>query len=436
MKPGSYVEIKTKTGEILKGIVMNTNDPKILSLKLDSGYNIGLDKKNILYMNELRKNQEIKPKQQEEIKINKNLKTIAILHTGGTVASKVSYATGAVFPSFSPTELINMFPELKTIANIKSRLIGNMFSEDIRFVHYNIIAKEIEKEIKAGVDGIIITHGTDTLAFTSLALSFTLENLNKPVILVGAQRSSDRPSTDAAMNLICAAQFITRSNFNEVGICMHGKSGDDFCYILPACKTKKLHTSRRDAFKAVNSNPIAKINKEGKIEFFQEYHKKEHKDKLKLKLFNDKLKLGILKAHPNLSKEEVKMFSKFNGLIIEGTGLGHLPINKIDKNTKENELILKELNKLAKKIPVVMTSQCIFGRVNMNVYDTGRKLQDSGVLGNYSDMTLEAAFIKLAWLLSNYKKNQIKDLINNNFRGEISKRVTYEENLFRLFKVF
>ena len=427
MKPGSYVEVKIKNGDVLKGIIMQAKDSKILSLKLDSGYNVSLDKKNILYVRELKQKIENKFSQQEEVKFNKNLKTIIILHTGGTVASRVSYKTGAVSPSFSPNEIINLFPELKDIANIRSRLIGNMFSEDMRFIHYNLIAKEIEKELKSGVDGIIITHGTDTLAFTSAALSFALENLNKPVILVGAQRSSDRPSTDAAMNLICAAQFITRTNFNEVAICIHEKSKDEFCNILPACKTRKFHSSRRDAFKAVNSSLIAKVNKEGKLEFLQEYHKKEHKEKLKLKLFNEKLKIGLLKAHPNLLKEEIRMFSKFNGLIIEGVGLGHLAINKIGNHTKENELIYKELKKLSKKIPVIMSTQCIFGRVNMNVYDTGRRLQEIGILGNYSDMLPETTFIKLAWLLSNYKRNQIKDLISQDFRGEISKRITYEE---------
>jgi len=149
---------------------------------------------------------------------------------------------------------------------------------------------------------------------------------------------------------------------------------------------------------------------------------------LTLKLFNEKLKIGILNVHPNLFKEEVKMFSKFNGLIIEGTGMGHVSVNKIDNLTKENDLILKEIKRLAKKIPVVMTTQCIFGRVNMNVYDTGRKLQQAGVLGNLTDMTLEAAFIKLAWLLSNYKnKKLVKEMIDIDLRGEISKKINYEE---------
>ena len=426
MKPGEYLEIQTKEGDIFNGLVMPSSNKSTICLKLNSGYNLNLDKKKISKMKNLEKEIKIEKETNAKQIINPNLKTITILHTGGTLASKVSYATGAVTPSFKPEELLEMFPELKEIANIKSRLIGNMFSEDMRFSHYNLIAKEIEKEIKEGIDGVIITHGTDTLAFTSCALSFALENLDKPVILVGAQRSSDRPSSDAAFNLICAANFIVKSNFNEVGICIHGKSGDDFCYILPATKTRKMHTSRRDAFKSVNGEIIAKVDKVN-MEFFMDYKKKEHKDKLKLKLFNEKIKIGILKAHPNMFAFEIKYYNKFDGLILEGTGLGHFPINFVDNTTKEHQLIYNELKKLCKKIPVIATSQCIFGRINMNVYETGRKMQEAGILGNLSDMTAETAFIKLVWLLSNYKKNEINNLVMHNFRNELNDKLKYEE---------
>ena len=426
MKPGEYLEIQTKEGDIFNGLVMPSSNKSTICLKLNSGYNLNLDKKKISKMKNLEKEIKIEKETNAKQIINPNLKTITILHTGGTLASKVSYATGAVTPSFKPEELLEMFPELKEIANIKSRLIGNMFSEDMRFSHYNLIAKEIEKEIKEGVDGVIITHGTDTLAFTSCALSFALENLDKPVILVGAQISSDRPSSDAAFNLICAANFIVKSNFNEVGICIHGKSGDDFCYILPATKTRKMHTSRRDAFKSVNGEIIAKVDKVN-MEFFMDYKKKEHKDKLKLKLFNEKIKIGILKAHPNMFAFEIKYYNKFDGLILEGTGLGHFPINFVDNTTKEHQLIYNELKKLCKKIPVIATSQCIFGRINMNVYETGRKMQEAGILGNLSDMTAEPAFIKLVWLLSNYKKNEINNLVMHNFRNELNDKLKYEE---------
>ena len=427
MKISEYIEIKTNDGHIFSGLIMPSTDKKILSLKLNSGYNIGIEKSKIKSSKLLKKLKENKVNL-EKIKINPQYKNVTILHTGGTVASKISYKTGAVAPNFTPEELVSMLPELKNMVNIKSRLISNIFSEDIRFYHYNIIAKEIEKEIKLGTDGIIITHGTDTLALTSCALSFILENLNKPIIFVGAQRSSDRPSSDVAFNLISAVNFIIKSDFNEVGICMHSNSSDNSCFILPACKTKKLHTSRRDAFKSINSKPIAEITNKGDVKFFSEYKKKNHSNKIKLRLFNEKLKIGILKSHPNMFSFEIINCNKYNGLVLEGSGIaGNFPINNIVNQTKEHKLIFNELKKLSQKIPIVISSNCVFGRINMNIYDTGRKMQDIGIIGNFSDMITETAFIKLSWLLSNFKKNEIKELFLKDFRGEISKRIEFEK---------
>jgi glutamyl-tRNA(Gln) amidotransferase subunit D len=348
------------------------------------------------------------------------MKKISILHTGGTIASKVDKETGGVSAKFSEKDMLKLYPEIKTIANINSRLVANMFSEDMNFNHYNLLAEEIQKEIKKGTEGIVITHGTDTLHYTSAALAFILENLPIPVILVGAQRSSDRGSSDATLNLLCALNFIAQTSFQGVAICMHETMDDNACLILPGTKSRKIHSSRRDAFKSINTKPIARVTKQGNVGFIEKINKVENK-KLELKLFDPKIKVGILKTHPNLSVEEVKFYSKFDGLIIEGTGLGHLPINKIDKFT--NEDVLNEIKKL--KIPIVMTSQCIFGRINMNVYSTGRKLLDANVLGNELDMTTETAFIKLAWLLSNHKE-EIPSLIKQNLRGEISSRTSFD----------
>jgi glutamyl-tRNA(Gln) amidotransferase subunit D len=300
-----------------------------------------------------------------------------------------------------------------------------MQSEMMRFAHYNIMAKEIEKEIKKGVDGIIITHGTDTMHYTSAALRFILEDLSVPVILVGSQRSSDRGSTDAAVNLISACYFIANSDFADVAICMHENMSDDSCLILPALKTRKMHTSRRDAFRPINAKPIARINfSEKNISFMKKNYDKKSDKKLKLKLFNEKIKVGIVKTHTNMFAEEFLAYKNFDGLVVEGTGLGHLPNEEIDEHTKENKKIFDSLKKMIKEgLIVVMSSQTIYGRIQMNVYTPMRELQGIGVLGHLSDMTPETAFIKLAWLLSNCKKDEVKQLISKNLKGEISERI-------------
>jgi len=259
-----------------------------------------------------------------------------------------------------------------------------MFSEDMRFSHYNKLITAIQKEIKKGTDGIIITHGTDTLAYTSAALAFALEGLNTPILLVGAQRSSDRGSSDAFLNLLGACQYIANSNFSEVGICMHESSDDKSCLILSPTKTKKFHSSRRDAFQSVNGEPIARVFSDGKYENISKIHKTE--SKLIIRPFKENIKVGILKAHPNMFAKEITNYSAFNGLIIEGTGLGHLPVNETDKETKENSKILKAIKSLSKSIPVFMTTQTTFGRVNLNVYSSGRKLKELEINGDYNDM--------------------------------------------------
>lgn len=430
-KPGDKVRI-TAQKEVLDGILMPSPDEKAIILKLDNGYNLGLEKKDVKEVKLLSKKNETKEPVRLKSEPKKSLKTITILHCGGTIASKVDYETGAVKARFSPEELLEMFPELSEIANIKSKLVANIMSENMRFAHYNLVAKEVEKAIKEGTDGIIITHGTDTLHYTAAALSFALENLPVPVILVGAQRSSDRGSSDAFLNLKSAAQFIADSDFGEVAVCMHASENDDSCLILPGTKSRKVHSSRRDAFKAINSTPYAKIDDSGKAEWLnKDYVSVDKKRKLVLKLFDERLKIGILKAHPNMFAEEVKAYSKFNGLILEGTGLGHFPTEKYDEKTKEHELIFKELEKLVKKIPVVMALQTIFGAVNMNVYSPGRRLVEAGILGTGLDITTETVFIRLAWLLSNYGKENLKELWNQNFRGEISCQRKYQEDFLK-----
>lgn len=430
-KPGDKVRINHKK-EVLEGILMPSPNEKTIILKLDNGYNLGLEKKDVQEIRVLSRKTETPEKSKLKIQLQKGLRTVTILHCGGTIASKVDYETGAVKARFSPEELLEMFPELGGIVNLKSKLVANLMSENMRFAHYNLVAKEIEKAVKEGTDGIIVTHGTDTLHYTAAALSFVLENLPVPVILVGAQRSSDRGSSDAFLNLKSAVRFIANSDFAEVAICMHASENDDSCFILPGTKSRKMHSSRRDAFKAVNSVPYAKIDVSGKIEWLnKDYVSVDKHRKLTLKLFDEKLKIGILKSHPQMFAEELRAYNKFDGLVLEGTGLGHFPTEKYDEKTKEHELIFKELEKLAKKIPVVMALQTIFGAVNMNVYSPGRRLVELGVLGTGLDLTAETAFIKLAWLLSNYGKDNLKDLWTQNFRGEISCQRKYQEDFLK-----
>ncbi len=431
-KPGDKVKIETKD-EVIEGILMPRAeylDENTIILKLNSGYNLGLNRAEIKHIQIIESSELIKEEIRKSIEHNQKLPTISILHTGGTIASKVDYRTGAVFSSFTPEDLIEQFPELAKIANFNSELIANMWSDDLRFKHFEIIAKAIEKEAKKGAEGIIIGMGTDNLAVASAALAFIVEQTSIPIILVGAQRSSDRGSSDAYMNLVCAAEFITKSDFSGVAICMHEKTDDNICAIFPATKTRKLHTSRRDAFKVVNDTIIARIYYDTrKIEFVkQDYQKKDTLRKLIIKPSMEE-KVGLLKIHINMFPEQFLFFKGYKGLVIEGTGLGHTPGHMPNEIAKIHLKIFPAIKEVIESgCIIVMTSQTVFGRVNMHVYNKGVDLVNLGVIPG-KDMLAETAFIKLSWLLANYPKEKVKELIGKNLRGEINERISEKEFL-------
>ncbi len=424
-KPGDKVKIICEKEEYAGVLVDKKKDTTVV--KLDNGYNIGVENKKIKKIEVVEKGKELEIKYSAKADKKKGLPNISILHTGGTIASKVDYRTGAVYSSFKPEDLLGLFPELGEIANFESTLIANMWSDDLRFKHFSVIAEAIEKEAKKGVEGVIVGMGTDNLAVAAAALSFIIEDCPMPVILVGAQRSSDRGSSDAAMNLICAAEFIAKSDFSGVAICMHDYTSDDKCVILPACKTKKLHSSRRDAFKPVNDSAIARIDyKTRKIETIGKYLKKDKKKSLKIRPKLEE-KVGLLKIHVNMFPEQFSFFKGYKGLVIEGTGLGHTPGQVPNEWCKIHENIYPAIKKVTDSgCVVVMTTNCINGRVQLNVYDKGRDLQKLGVVSG-EDMLAETALVKLSWLLGNYKSDEAKKLIGQNLRGEINPRISEKE---------
>jgi glutamyl-tRNA(Gln) amidotransferase subunit D len=290
-----------------------------------------------------------------------------------------------------------------------------------------IIAKKVEEKVKQGAKGIIISMGTDNLAVAAAGLSFIIEKTPVPVILVGSQRSSDRGSSDAALNLINAVYFATKSDFSGVGLCMHGSEEDGDCYILPACKTYKLHTSRRDAFRAVNAEAIAKVNyQQPKIGLLKKDYPKKAKNNLKIKPKMEE-KVGLLKIHINMFPEQFSFFKGYKGLVIEGTGLGHTPGQAPNKECEIHKKIYPALKKVIDSgCVVVMTSQCLFGGVNMNVYDKGRDLLGLGVISG-RDMLANTALVKLSWLRGNYPKKEAVRMMGENLRGEINEQIRFEE---------
>ena len=393
------------------GIIMpryEHSDDKHIVLKLKSGYNIGLE---ISKIEKVEKQQVAEKILETDEKIEKveGLPKILLLSTGGTIASKIDYRTGAVTPVLTAEELNASVPELAKIANIDAEVLFSEYSENIMPEHWLKIAEKIEKFLKSDYSGIIIAHGTDTMHYTSSFLSFALSGFPIPIVLVGSQRSSDRASSDAALNLIGATKFIIENNTNGVYIVMHQDENDDSVACHLGTRVRKNHTSKRGAFQTIGDDPAFIITeKQTQKNISKNYFEK---DEFQPRINLDS-KVALVKYHPgfdpNLLSQIIEM--GYKGIIFEGTGLGHVGKVMYENIKKANE----------KGIFLGMTSQCIDGRVRMTVYESGRDLLDLGIIP-LENMIPEVALVKAMWAIGNSQNvEEIKEIMLQNIASELT----------------
>ncbi len=410
------IEVR-KEGLVLQGILMpkpELSSSSTIILKLDNGYNVGIaltPETEIRLIEKGRPSSPSPPKM--EVKIRQDLPTVSILGTGGTIASRVDYKTGAVYPAFTVEEIYSLVPELSDIARLRMELLFNIFSEDMTPSLWSEIAKKVAAHIEEGANGVVIAHGTDTMGYTAAALSFALRDLPVPVVLVGAQRSSDRPSSDSALNLISSVIVAARAPFAEVSIVMHGETSDSFCLVHRGTKVRKCHTSRRDAFRSINARPLAKVINGRIVMLSRDYTPRDESRKLKL-MPNFDGKVALIKTFPGMSPDivDVLIDRSYHGIVIEGTGLGHAP----------RSILASIKRAIEEGLAVVMTSQCIWGRINMNVYRRGVELLKMGVIPG-EDMLPETALVKLMWVLGQTRDlKEVRRLMLTNIAGEINPR--------------
>ncbi len=402
--PGDRVALQTKS-KLWKGYVLESHDSEVILLKLESGYNIGIREGEILDAKVLEK---AKPKEKKEVVLEKNtkLKNVVIIITGGTISSRLDPKSGGVIPT-DAEDILNIAPEIKEICNVvKIDTPFMKFSEDMDPKDWRKLAETCEPYLNdESVDGIIITHGTDTLHYTSVALSFFIRDLNKPIAITYSQRSIDRASTDAALNLICSAEYAT-SDIAEIALIGHKNSDDKSCIAMPAKRVRKLHTSRRDAFKIVNDTPLAEITS-GKIKILKTFNARSNKKpKLDTK-FQEKV--SLIKVHPGQDPSIIEYYEQqgYKGLILETTGLGQVP----GKSSSTNWLP-KIKKAIQNGMVICATAQTIYGRLNPNVYSSGRELQKTGIIF-LEDMLSETALIKLGWVLGHKNWNPKEKMLEN-----------------------
>lgn len=437
ISPGDWVVVTTHSGDSFEGTLMPRYafmDKKHVVLKLKSGYNLGVSTSKIKSISKSEHNfgramnpaDISRPRLQIESENSQPVYQIALIGTGGTIASKVDYRTGGVSPALSASEIYDAVPELRKYANIDADFLFNEYSENLEPHHWTQIANRIAEKVRyGGYRGIVVSHGTDTMHYTAAALSFALHNLPIPIVLVGSQRSSDRPSSDGALNLIGATIFATKSPFAGVFIAMHGSTSDDFISIHLGTRVRKNHTSRRDAFESIDRLPVATV-KNAQVEIQSQLvsmeiprRRNDTADSISNKPHDDfevwskfDPRVALVKYYPgmNLNLFGLAVKSGCRAMILEGTGLGHVGrkfFPEIEKAIKSGVLIF-------------MTSQCIWGRTNMRVYDTGRDLIQLGVLP-LEDMTSETAVVKAMWVMANSHDNvDAVKMMGRNMANEIS----------------
>lgn len=412
---GDVIRI-TKNGEAYEGILVprsEYSDDQHIVIKLKSGYNIGVRITPSTRVEKLGSGAKLEFSPPSIPVATIGLPKVVILGTGGTIASRVDYRTGAVRPALSASDLYSIVPELSNIAEIETKLLFNIWSENMTCNHWSELAKEVAKQIEKGADGVVITHGTDTIAYTAAALSFALQNLPVPVILVGSQRSSDRPSSDAASNLIAAVTGAGKAPFAEVVLAMHDTISDEPIAFHQGTRVRKFHTSRRDAFKSIDRKPIALFEQDKITMQTTEFNKRDISHRIILKpAFNEKV--ALVKHYPSFSPKIIEWLANngYFGIILEGTGLGHISKYCYDSISKATE----------KKVFIGMTSQCVYGRVNMNVYETGRDLLALGVVP-LDDMLPETALVKAMWAFGQTLDfEQVKRIMLTNIAGEFQGR--------------
>ena len=413
---GDRVRVE-RAEETFEGVLLPSSTPEHLVVKLDGGYNVGIDREEAdieLLESEV---YEVDPGATDEgdgsesgteVEFDEDLPTISLISTGGTIASTVDYRTGAVTAQFDAEDVLRAVPDLAGLANYRGRVVANILSENMTPDVWQDLAHAVYEEIEAGADGVVVMHGTDTMQFTASSLSFMLDT-PVPIVFTGSQRSADRPSSDNVMNAVCAVEA-AKADAAEVMVCMHADPSDERCALHRGTRVRKNHTSRRDAFETVGAEPLGTVDYETReVEFDGEYAERGETD---LALAPDlEADVELVKFTPGTSQALLEAAADAEGLVIEGTGLGHVHTDWIPR--------IEEF--VESGTPVVMTSQCLEGRVCDRVYDTGRDLLDAGVIEG-EDMLPGTAKVKLMWSLANTDTEDVAETMRTPLAGEITEQ--------------
>lgn len=388
----SEVALESARGNF-RGLILprsETSDDRHIVLKLVSGYNVGIAADTISAMREVGRREAHYKIPEKEFPYDPKKPNVMLFGTGGTIASRLDYRTGAVIPAFSPGELYGSVPELADICNLRTEKLFGVFSENMGPAQYIKLAQRIGEEIRQGTGGIVIGHGTDTMHHTAAILTFMIQNPPVPIIMVGSQRSSDRPSSDAAINLQCAVKAAADGDIAEVLVCMFGPTSDEYNLLHRGTRVRKMHSSYRSTFRTLSDIPVAMISpKQGITHLRQDYRRRRTDRQVTINTAFEE-KVTILYYYPNMLPDIVDAIVEkgYRGIVIAGTGLGHI-----------NKPLYPAIKRAVDAgVHIYMTVQTLWGYCGMYVYDTGRDLMTLGIVPA-SNMLPEVAYMKLCWVL-------------------------------------
>ena len=406
----SIIKVTTNKGSF-EGIVLPRNKfaaPGLLEIKMKNGYNVGIEVDDNTTIEILgRKEAEYHIPEKKFPKDKKKTK-VMLLGTGGTVASRLDYTTGGVIPAFTPGELFSSVPELADICNLDTEMVFNIFSEDMQPEYWGQLAEKVAEAAQKKYKGVIIAHGTDTMSYTSAALSFMLQDLSIPVVLVGSQRSSDRPSSDAALNLMHAATLAAKAPFAEVVLAMLGTTSHTYGLAHRGALVRKMHSSVRHTFRTIGDTPLAKVENGEVMMLKSDYRPRSNKPTVADTKIDEKV--GLIYSYPGLDPHLLDFYidNGYKGLVLAGTGLGHFPHRCFDK--------LREVHEAG--IALVMVVQTLWGYTGMDVYETGREEQALGIIPG-GKLLPETAVVKLMWVLGHESDpEKVRSLMQANLVGE------------------
>jgi glutamyl-tRNA(Gln) amidotransferase subunit D len=407
--------VTTTRGEFT-GIILprsETEDDKHIVLKLRNGYNVGITVATVTEIKEIGYKEAHYKIPEKEFPYDPKKPRVKLLGTGGTIASRLDYRTGAVIPAFTPGELYGSVPELAEICNLETEKLYGVFSENMGPEQWIGTARAIGREIEKGVQGIVIGHGTDTMHHTAAILSFMIQNSPVPIVMVGSQRSSDRPSSDAALNLINATKTAAESDIAEVMVCMFGPTSDQYDLLHRGTRVRKMHSSYRSTFRTIGDIPIAMVSREKIIPLRDDYKRRRADKNVRVNTAFEE-KVSIVYYYPNMKPDIIESLidNGYKGIVIAGTGLGHV-----------NKPLYPSLKRAAEKgIAMYMTVQTLWGYVQMYVYDTGRDIMELGVVPA-ANMLPEVAYMKLGWALGQTNDlGKVKEIMLTPIAGEITER--------------